>query len=112
MNTAEALFGYSLARKSGRSFREISPWKFAHWKETGMTHVCLTCAPSPIGFRLDVDGKAVGETEHQNKYLSTHGEGCARATMSNLQEYDDAADWVEKEGDSVPGFLLAYPAKI
>ena len=113
MDTVSALFGHRLARKNGCRLREISFWSFDRWKKTGMTHVCLSCAPSPIGFRLDPNGIAVGETELDNEYLSTHGEDCAtHATMGNLQAYDQPADWVEKECHQVPNFLLAYPGKI
>lgn len=112
MDAASALFGYSLARKNGCRLREISFWSFDHWKEIGMTHVCLSCAPGPIGFRFDSNGKAVGETELDNEYLSNHGEGCAGSTMRNLQSYDHPADWVEKEVHQVSGYMLAYPGKI
>ncbi len=112
MDAASALYGHSLARKNGCRLREISFWSFDHWKKTGMTHVCLSCAPSPIGFRFDLKGNATGETKLDNEYLLDHGADCAHATMGNLQVYDQPADWVEKECHRVPGFLLAYPGRI
>jgi hypothetical protein len=111
MNSVEALFGFSLARSRGLKLREISWWSFDGWKKAGMTHVCLSCAPSPVGFRIEAGGKVVGEKEIDTYYLSDHGPDCDLATIPNLRAYGHPADWIGKEVKVGCPHLLVCPEK-
>jgi len=112
MDHGKALLGLSLARSRGLRFRHISWWAFDGWKKAGMTHVCLSCAPSPVGFRFDEGGKVVGEKEIDTCFLSDHGPDCELATIPNLQAYDQPADWIEKEVKAGCPYLIAFPEKL